>query len=126
MRISDWSSDVCSSDLRQVGDPLAVRLPRTAVAGRRPARLRQDAVPGAGGPRGELAGDPRRTGPRAGTARGAAAVPDGFARSEADCPVRTLDDIPPPRLPIQGPYALNRVHRVGERGDRSRVWKKCV
>src|SRR3546814_6773277 len=36
-----------------------------SVAGRRPARLRQDAVPGAGGPRGELAGDPRRTGPPA-------------------------------------------------------------
>src|SRR3546814_8333298 len=114
MRISDWSSDVCSSDLRQVGDPLAVRLPRTAVAGRRPARLRQDAVPGAGGPRGELAGDPRRTGPRAGTARGAAAVPDGFARSEADRPGRPLEDLHPLRLPIQGREELCPVPRDGE------------
>src|SRR3546814_14060609 len=80
-----------------------------SVAGRRPARLRQDAVPGAGGPRGELAGDPRRTGPRAGTARGAAAVPDGFARSEADRPGRPLED----------PHPLRR-------SEERRVGKECV
>src|SRR3546814_3120677 len=44
MRISDWSSDVCSSDLRREADeqPVVAEFPRSAltVAGAEPAGLR--------------------------------------------------------------------------------------
>src|SRR3546814_1533099 len=51
MRISDWSSDVCSSDLRDAGDVTAARLSRHDAALKRLARIEHvghDAAPSGG------------------------------------------------------------------------------
>src|SRR3546814_1491654 len=77
MRISDWSSDVCSSDLRLLPDPdLALGLPRQPALRRdRPAPRRQGAREA-----GELRRDlPAHRRPAAGQAR--AGTP-GLSRSE--------------------------------------------
>src|SRR3546814_5216223 len=71
MRISDWSSDVCSSDLRRAVACLAAasgageggrlhRHPRPALLGRRARRERAGACPGA--LRGDLRRLPRQEG----------------------------------------------------------------
>src|SRR3546814_2730453 len=74
MRISDWSSDVCSSDLESVR-PRPVRLPqlgRARCEGSRTLFLpAQAAVDGGGG---AVAG---RAGPRRGAARPAARTDEG-------------------------------------------------
>src|SRR3546814_7989280 len=48
MRISDWSSDVCSSDLRRLGD----RHPHAAFGGRWPRHGREPVGPDVGARRG--------------------------------------------------------------------------
>src|SRR3546814_17877511 len=80
MRISDWSSDVCSSDLRLLPDPdLALGLPRQPALRRdRPAPRRQGAREA-----GELRRDlPAHRRPAAGQAgAGAPGLPPGRAEA---------------------------------------------
>src|SRR3546814_665268 len=49
MRISDWSSDVCSSDLQRVGDP-ECPVSKLGVAGRAPLELDRRAIFAVGRP----------------------------------------------------------------------------
>src|SRR3546814_20389041 len=74
MRISDWSSDVCSSDLRGVVDPKLPRAqhPRGTRAARGDGRGGGDADRAQSRPCRASAGDPRRseTGKRAHAAAG--------------------------------------------------------
>src|SRR3546814_14989908 len=108
MRISDWSSDVCSSDLR-------IRASAGAGSFRRRARLKehlaaaQDLVAQL---KSEVDADPAASSKRAAKAR-ERATREREARVEAA--LRKLDEV-----------EAQRQRRRGPRSEESRVGKECV
>src|SRR3546814_20253306 len=101
MRISDWSSDVCSSDLRCVAQPPAIR-----VGGRSEARALSQGRPPA-----DLAA--------AGLSR-----PDGRGWRESRHADRRRDLEGCTGYPSAGEYRLFRSRRL--RSEERRVGKECV
>src|SRR3546814_73549 len=108
MRISDWSSDVCSSDLRRVGDAVAGVARASSPGPRRPARPAgaADLPPGGYTPPADRPAAPRSAG-RSGPVRPGTAVADRCRRPPAQ--VEELDLRPPARA---GPCLAHRPRRA--------------
>ena len=103
-RMPAMSSTTARADRQPDRDPrredaaAARALARALVAGRRPAVLRQRDVPLGGGPRGELAQDPRRARRGARGPGAPAELPGHLGRPGDDDHRRPLEDLLPLRL----------------------------